>query len=103
MLWGVVLVGIGILARNWGSVLESGLSVASITLGLLLGVFLLGVLTRRVKGNAAIAGVAGGLAAMLYVRFFTTIAFTWWVLIGTTATFLFGYLASLFIHSGEPA
>lgn len=102
VLWGVVLVGIGILARNWGSVLESGLSVASITLGLLLGVFLLGVLTRRVKGNAAIAGVAGGLAAMLYVRFFTSIAFTWWVLIGTAATFLFGYLASLLIHSGEP-
>jgi SSS family transporter len=103
VLWGVVLVGIGILARNWGSVLESGLSVASITLGLLLGVFLLGVLTRRVKGNAAIVGVAGGLAAILYVRFFTTVAFTWWVLIGTTATFAFGYLASLFIHSGEPA
>ena len=103
VLWGVVLVGIGLLARNWGSVLESGLSVASITLGLLLGVFLLGVLTRRVKGNAALVGVLGGLAAILYVRFFTTIAFTWWVLIGTSATFLFGYLASLLLHSGEPA
>ncbi len=103
VLWGVVLVGIGILARNWGSVLESGLSVASITLGLLLGVFLLGVLTRRVRGNAAMVGVLAGLAAILYVRFFTTIAFTWWVLIGTTATFAFGYLASLLLHSGESA
>jgi SSS family solute:Na+ symporter len=103
VLWGVVLVGIGILARNWGSVLESGLSVAAVTLKLMLGVFLLGVLTRRVKGNAAIIGVAGGMAAILYVRFFTTIAFTWWVLIGTTATFLCGYIASLLIHSGEPA
>ncbi len=101
VLWGLVLVGIGILARSWGSVLESGLSVASVTLGVLLGVFLLGVLTSRVRGNAALAGVAGGMAAMLYVRAYTTIAFTWWVLIGTAVTFSIGYLASLFIHSGE--
>ncbi len=46
--WALVLVAIGIVARHWGSVLESGLSIASVTLGLLLGIFLLGVLTRRV-------------------------------------------------------
>ena len=69
MVWGVVLVAIGMLARHWGSVLESGLSIASVTLGLLLGVFLLGVLTQRVRERAAIAGVLAGLAAILYVRF----------------------------------
>ena len=37
--------------------LEAGLSIASITLGMLLGVFLLGVLTKRVQEKAAIAGV----------------------------------------------
>ena len=61
--WAVVLVAIGIVARHWGSVLESGLSIASVTLGLLLGVFLLGVLTRRVRQNAASFGVVAGLAA----------------------------------------
>ena len=79
VVWGIVLVAIGMLARHWGSVLESGLSIASVTLGLLLGVFLLGVLTRRVREWAAIAGVLAGLAAVLYVRFATPIAWTWWV------------------------
>jgi len=96
VMWAVVLLAIGIVARHWGSVLESGLSIASITLGLLLGVFLLGVLTKRVREMAAAAGVLAGLAAILYVRFFTPIAWTWWVMIGTVVTFVAGYVASLF-------
>src|SRR5262249_39060904 len=99
--WGIVLVAIGIGARHWGSVLESGLSIASITLGLLLGVFLLGVLTRRVRQNAASFGVLAGLAIIVYVRAFTPIAWTWWVLIGSITTFSVGYLASWF-QRGAP-
>jgi len=94
VVWGIVLVAIGMVARHWGSVLESGLSIASVTLGLLLGVFLLGVLTRRVGEWAAIAGVLAGLAAILYVRYETPIAWTWWVLIGSAVTFAAGYAAS---------
>lgn len=96
VVWGIVLVVIGMLARQWGSVLESGLSIASITLGLLLGVFLLGVLTKRVGERAAMAGVLAGLGAILYVRYATPIAWTWWVLIGSATTFAVGYGASLF-------
>lgn len=100
VLWGLVLLGIGLMARRWGSVLEAGLTIASIPSGALLGVFLLGVLTRKPRQGAAAAGVAAGLAVVLYVRFWTTIAFTWYVLIGTTVTFCAGWLASLF--QGEP-
>ena len=96
--WGGVLVGIGLVAGHWGSVLESGLSIASVTLGLLLGVFLLGVLTRRVGQTSAIAGVVVGLAVILYVTRFTHIAFTWWVLIGSVSTFTAGYFTSLFLR-----
>jgi Na+/proline symporter len=101
VVWGLVLVAIGILARHWGSVLESGLSIASVTLGLLLGVFLLGVLTTRVRGRAAMAGVLAGLASILYIRYATPIAWTWWVLIGSAATFAAGYAAS-FIEPQAP-
>ncbi|MCU1262552.1 MAG: sodium:solute symporter [Bryobacterales bacterium] len=94
VVWGVVLVAIGLVASHWGSVLESGLSIASVTLGILLGVFLLGCLTKRTGERAAITGVLAGLAVILYVKFATTIAFTWWVLIGSSATFITGYLAS---------
>lgn len=96
VLWGLVLLAIGIMARRWGSVLEAGLTIASIPSGALLGVFLLGVLTRKPRQGAAVAGVLAGLATVLYVRFQTTVAFTWYVLIGTTVTFCVGCLASLF-------
>jgi Na+(H+)/acetate symporter ActP len=94
VVWGVVLVAIGILARRWGSVLEAGLSVASVVYGALLGVFLLGVLTRRVSQRAAGVAMMVGLATMLYVRFATSIAWTWYVVIGASATFLSGLLFS---------
>jgi solute:Na+ symporter, SSS family len=98
VVWGGVLLAIGILARRWGSVLEAGLTIASIPSGALLGVFLLGVITRRPRQNAAIAGVVIGLIAVLYVRFRTPIAFTWYVLIGTAATFAGGWIASLLLE-----
>jgi SSS family solute:Na+ symporter len=94
--WGVVLAAIALVASQWGSVLESGLSIASVTLGILLGVFLLGVLTRRPGENAAIAGVVAGAVVMLGVKFSTTLAFTWWVMVGSLTTFGAGYLASFF-------
>ena len=95
VIWGSVLLGIGILARKWGSVLEAGLAIASIPFGALLGVFLLGVVTRRVKENAAIAGMIAGLLLMTYVRFFTSIAWTWYVLIGTAVTFTIAWVFTL--------
>lgn len=94
--WGAVLLVIGILARNWGSVLEAGLTIASIPFGTLLGVFLLGLLTKRPGEKEAIFGVVAGLVTIVYVRFYTPVAWTWYVLIGTVTTFAVGYASSLF-------
>jgi len=94
VVWGVALVAVGFLARQWGSVLEAGLGIASIVYGGLLGVFLLGLLTRRVGEKAAMVGMTAGLLTMFYVKFGTKIAFTWYVLIGTSVTFLVGVLIS---------
>jgi len=93
--WGAVLLPIAIRASQSRSILEAGLSIASIPSGVLLGVFLLGVLTRKPREGAAMAGVAVGLAVILYVWLATPIAFTWYVAIGTTATFCAGLAASL--------
>ena len=101
VVWGVVLMGIALIARQWGSVLQAGLSIASIVYGSLLGVFLLGLFTRRVGEIAAMCGMSVGLVLLLYVRFATPIAFTWYVLIGASATFVTAILVSLFIK--EPA
>ena len=95
--WGVVLFLIALVARQWGSVLQAGLSIASILYGALLGVFLLGLLTKRVGEVAAMVGMSAGLATTLYIKFFTPIAWTWYVLIGTAMTFGVGYTISMFI------
>jgi len=95
--WGVILFLVGLVARHVGSVLEAGLTIASILYGSLLGVFLLGLLTKRVQQNSAIVAMMAGLALMIYIRFQTDIAFTWYVVIGTVATFSTGYVLSLFL------
>jgi Na+/proline symporter len=100
--WGVVLFLVGLVARHWGSVLEAGLTIASILYGSLLGVFLLGLLTRSVREPAAMAGMVAGLLTMICVRQFTHIAFTWYVLIGTAATFLVGCSVSLVLGDYKP-
>jgi solute:Na+ symporter, SSS family len=94
--WGAVLLLIAIGASGSTSVLEAGLTIGSIPAGALLGVFLLGVLTKRPGEWAAMGGVAAGLAAILYVRFATPIAWTWYVLIGTVVTFGVGVVAHAF-------
>src|ERR1039457_1283665 len=94
--WGGVLLTIAIWARHSKSVLEAGLTIGSIPMGALLGVFLLGVLTRKPREGAAIAGVAAGLCIVLGIHFYTAIAWTWYVLIGTIHPFGVGLLASLF-------
>ena len=99
--WGLVLLGIAIVARGSKSVLEAGLTIGSIPMGALLGVFLLGVLTTKPREGAAIAGVVAGLGTILYVKLRTPIAFTWYVLIGTLVTFSVGMAASLLQTGGE--
>jgi solute:Na+ symporter, SSS family len=101
VLWGAILFGVGLAARHWGRVLEAGLSIASVLYGALLGVFLLGVLTRRPGEWSAIAGMSAGFVATLALR--TRVAYTWYVLIGSAATFLVGYAASLVLREGRRA
>jgi Na+/proline symporter len=95
--WGLVLGALG-LAR-WGHVLEAGLTVASITYGGLLGVFLLGSWNRHAHQRGALLGLVVGIASMIAVWRFTPLAFTWYVLVGTLITFSMGSVAS-FLLSG---
>jgi SSS family solute:Na+ symporter len=91
--WGGLLFSVGLAARHWGRVLEAGLSIASVLYGALLGVFLLGVLTKRPGEVPAIIGMSCGLIATFLLH--NHVAFTWWVLIGSAVTFVTGYGSSL--------
>ena len=75
--------------------------IASVPYGCMLGIFLLGVLTRRVSGTAAVAGAVGGLGVLLGFMGLTSVAWTWYVAIGTTATFLLGLGANVVFVNGD--
>ena len=96
LIWAGVLFGLAVLSlHKVGRVIEVGLQIASVAYGALLGVFLLGVLTRRANQNGAIIGMACGLAADLCIWWKTQLPWTWYVAVGTLITFSVGYLASL--------
>jgi SSS family solute:Na+ symporter len=95
--WGVVLIGIAVLAKDWGSVFTAGLTIASLVYGPMLGAFLLGVLTTRANQTGVIAGMAVSLASMLMVKVFSPLAWTWYVLLGTLICTSVGYVMSLIV------
>jgi len=112
VLWALVLFAIAVYsisAGGKGHVVEIGLSIASVAYGALLGVFLLGTLTRYATQTGAILGMVAGFATNLVLwRFpgrilFSTIsvpniAWTWYVLIGALVTFVVGSIASFILR-----
>lgn len=95
VMWASVLFILAVLSlRSVGRVVEVGLQIASIAYGAMLGVFLLGVLTRRATQNGAMPGMICGFATEVYLWQFTHVPWTWWVAIGSLVTFVVGYIAS---------
>ena len=97
--WGIVLFGLAIVARQSGQkVLEIGLSIASVAYGSLLGVFMLGVLTRRASESGAMVGMLCGFILNILLWQFTRVPYTWYVPLGSIVTFTIGYGASFFFR-----
>src|SRR5262249_23764227 len=100
MLWGIVLIGIAILARQWGSVLETALTITSFTAGSMVGIFLLAVLTKNTNQAGGLGGMVVGLLTLSLVHFLPrfgylpTLAWTWYVCVGSVTTFVSGFLLS---------
>src|SRR5437588_5642375 len=105
LLWGVVLTGGALLfpQNQQTPVVVIALSIASFTQGGLLGGFFLGILWRRAIQRDAITGMSFGIAVMAFIVFakqfmkafpgltgmltpVSTIAWPWYVLIGTSIT-----------------
>jgi solute:Na+ symporter, SSS family len=118
--WGVALTGGALLFPQNPKmpIVVVALSIASFTQGGLLGGFFLGIMWRRAIQRDAITGMAVGIAVMAFVVFakqfiaafpsltslltpVSTIAWPWYVLIGTTITMIVGILSS-YTHPAPP-
>lgn len=111
VLWALVLFAIAMYSvanGGKGHVVETGLSIASVAYGSLLGVFLLGTLTRFATEWGAIVGMVCGFALNLALWLqphavqiggmtLPKVAFTWYVLIGSLVTFAVGAVGSLML------
>ncbi len=115
--WAMLLFVLALMSRGGGHVVEVGLSIASVAYGSLLGVFLLGTLSRSATESGAIIGMLAGLAvnillwkqphawslALGSVHFvFPKIAWTWFVLIGSLLTFAVGWTMSRVLPRSQP-
>ena len=100
LVWGGVLIVIALIAQHLHeSVLVLALTIASVPYGSMLGIFLLGVLTKRATSRGALTGALLGLLTLILIVAgkglgIVNIAWTWYVVIGTLATFSVGWVAS---------
>ncbi len=115
VVWALVLFGVAVysvFAGGKGHVVEVGLSIASVAYGALLGVFLLGTLTRSATQWGAIVGMVCGFALNLVLWLYAApitvgpitiphVAFTWYVLIGSIVTFGVGAVASALLPGAK--
>ncbi len=103
LLWGIVQIAVALVVRHKErSALDQALSIASLINGPVLGVFLVGVFLRRVSEPPALIGMLASCVAMLYIRFATNVAWTWYVFIGSIITLVVAWLAS-FAFAAAPA
>jgi SSS family transporter len=92
------------------SVVANALAIAGFTTGILLGLFVLGNLTKTVGQGAALAGMAAGASAVTFAKFgvplvwpdVPPLAWPWFALVGSTTTFLVGLAAGPFFPAAGP-
>jgi len=103
--WGIVQLAVAVGAQFMNrSVLDAGLAVLSFASGAVLGAFLLGTLAPAVRERDTFAGMIAGLIVMTAVWWGTSVAFTWYVLIGAVTTCLVAIIArALSSAAAQPA
>ena len=103
VVFGLLQIAVGIAGQDLpSSVVDSVLSIAGFTTGIVLGVFLLGVATRRVDERAALVGLLVGAAVVSSCAFLTALAWPWYALVGASTTFATGCLVAAFTTRSRP-
>ena len=94
--FGVLVCALAFVVERMGTLVEGAVKMMAITGGPLLGLFFLGMLTKRANGKGAIVGWFVGIAVLLPICFATTVSFLWHACIGCVVTYVAGFVASAF-------
>ncbi len=94
--FGVLTVALAFAAGRFGSLIEVPVKLFGLIGGPLLGLFLLGMLTRRANAPGALVGWIAGAVATISVAASTETTFLWYPIVGSVTTFVVGFVASHF-------
>jgi sodium-coupled monocarboxylate transporter 8/12 len=100
--YGALVIVLAFLVQRLGTLLEATNKVIGLIGGPLIGLFLLGMLTRRATARGALIGWIGGLLLTLWVCFGTRISFLWYAATGCLGTMAIGYMVSCFDRAPAP-
>ena len=95
LVFGLVQIAVGVggqFVQN--NVITTVMKIAGFTMGIVLGLFLLGTLTKRVGQRAALVALLLGLTGMTLIYFQTPLAWPWYPVVGSLGTFAIGLAAS---------
>jgi SSS family transporter len=98
-LWGAFAVGFAGFAALLDNLIQAVNILGSLFYGPMLGVFLLGFATRRVRGTAAFVATLAGQAAVLLVFGLSQVSFLWYNVIGCVAVLALAPLWEFAFHS----
>jgi len=101
--WGAAATGAALFANRLGPIINAFNMINSFLGGPVLGIFLLGMLTRRTRGTSAILGGVAGLASVSLLAWKTPVAFFYYAIVGTAVTFAFGWLLGFLQPARDPA
>jgi SSS family solute:Na+ symporter len=94
-LWGVLATVGAFYADRLGALVMAFAKINSLMAGIILGIFLLGIISRRASGTGVIVGAMLSLGLVIYISVYTPVTLYWYCIIGGLATVLMGWLFSL--------
>lgn len=90
-LWGLLAMGAALLVSRLGPLNIAFTKIQSIMGGVVLGIFLLGILTTSTTGTGVLFGTAVGSLTVIYVAWCTQVTLYWYCVVGCLCTAVAGW------------
>ena len=97
--FGVIATILACFGGHFGNVLETAMTIINFFGGCLVGLFLLGMLSKKANTTGALVGFFVGFAGVLALAVVTDIAYMWYSAINAVLTYSIGLVVSLLLPS----